>query len=482
MKTKNRIAAESVEDSETLTVDISSYGRDEMNLAEFPITVLADRAPKGARTLIFRVDHGQLTITGADAYGLPTALDADVIVALIQLTKLKNDFKKPTVNFTRYELLRLLGWNNEGRSYRRLDESLKRWVGVTLHYASCWWDNRSKTYGDATLHILESAIVLEGKGKSHDDDTQVSLPLSSFTWNKIFLESCHADNLKYLDVGIYFSLLHSASKRLYRFLDKRFYKRLSWVFDLREIAFERVGFSRNYAHNVAKIREKLQPAIDELERIGFLEPLSRDERYFKVQDNWKIRLDKRIDRPGLPAPVPATESPPLLKALVQRGVSRAKAEDLIRQHTRERIQQKLEIFDWMGERKDKRIGKNPAGWLVKAIEDDYAVPNGFESKEDREAREEAQRERDRQAAEEVQHRRADQKRQAEEAKAVDAYLARLTPDDRAILEAEAIASSPDDVRRNLEDPELALLRNSLKKMCLRTYIAEKIKQESPAPA
>ena len=50
-------------------MDISSHGRDEMNLAEFPITVLADRAPRGARTLIFRVDQGQLTITGRLADG-----------------------------------------------------------------------------------------------------------------------------------------------------------------------------------------------------------------------------------------------------------------------------------------------------------------------------------------------------------------------------------------------------------------------------
>jgi hypothetical protein len=125
-------------------------------------------------------------------------------------------------------LLRLLGWNNEGRSYKRLDESLQRWVGVTLHYDNCWWDNRSKRHGDATLHILESTFILEGKAKSEDDGNQEMLPLSSFTWNKDFLASCHADNLKYLDVGVYFSLTHSPAKRLYRFLDKRFYKRSSW--------------------------------------------------------------------------------------------------------------------------------------------------------------------------------------------------------------------------------------------------------------
>jgi hypothetical protein len=210
--------------------------------------------------------------------------------------------------------------------------------------------------------------------------------------------------------------------------------------------------------------------------------LSREERYFKAEDTWKIRFDRRKDRPALPAPDETEESPLLVKALAERGVTQAKAEDLIRLHAAERIQQKLEIFDWMTERKDKRIGKSPAGWLVKAVEDDYAIPKGFESKAARQEREEAQRKWDRQAAEEAQRRRADQKRQAEEAEAVDAYIARLTPDDRAILEAEAIASSPEDVRRTLEDPALALLRNSLQKMCLRIYIAEKINQQSPAPA
>jgi hypothetical protein len=111
-----------------------------------------------------------------------------------------------------------------------------------------------------------------------------------------------------------------------------------------------------------------------------------------------------------------------------------------------------------------------------------APPKGFESKQDRRAREEAQRERDRQAAEETQRRRAEERRRVEEAEAVDAYLAGLTPEKRAGLEAEAFAHAPEDVRRNLESPELALLRGSLQKMALRTYVAEKIRQENPTPA
>ena len=79
-----------------------------MNLSELPISLMTERAPKGCKTLIFEGQEGRLIITGSDLYGLPTAPDADVIVGLIQLTKMRNGFTDPTVSFTRYELLKFL--------------------------------------------------------------------------------------------------------------------------------------------------------------------------------------------------------------------------------------------------------------------------------------------------------------------------------------------------------------------------------------
>ena len=68
-----------------------------MNLAEFPLTTLADRAPRGCKTLVFedRIwDRGsrqervrRLTISASDKYGLPTAMDDEVILGLVQLSK-----------------------------------------------------------------------------------------------------------------------------------------------------------------------------------------------------------------------------------------------------------------------------------------------------------------------------------------------------------------------------------------------------------
>lgn len=77
-----------------------------------------------------------------------------------------------------------------------------------------------------------------------------------------------ADNLKRLDLGVYYGLRAAISKRAYRFLDKRFYVREDWTFDLRELGFAHPGLSGGYSE--AKLREKLRPAWEELIGIGFL--------------------------------------------------------------------------------------------------------------------------------------------------------------------------------------------------------------------
>ena len=67
--------------------DPRRVGRDEMNLCEFPIALLTDYPPEGIKTLVFEDRHGKLTVVGSDDLGLPTALDSDVIVGLIQLSR-----------------------------------------------------------------------------------------------------------------------------------------------------------------------------------------------------------------------------------------------------------------------------------------------------------------------------------------------------------------------------------------------------------
>jgi hypothetical protein len=462
-------------------------GRDEMNLAEFPITLLADYAPKGEKTLTFRGGNGQLTVTGSDAYGLPTALDADVIVALIYLTKLRNDFQDVKVNFSRYELIKLLNWPDKGSSYTRLDQALNRWAGVLLVYDKCWWNNKTKRYVSAKMHILESVVITE-PGQTRVG--QSNLPLSTFTWNRTFIESCQADNLRQLDLDEYFSLESAISKRLYRFLGKRFWLQGEWTFDLAEIAFDRVGLSRNYEGNAGKIKEKLQPAIEELERIGFLKPLSRHERYSRVdRGQWTIRLTRQS--PGLTAPPsPATDapaaaeaspSPPITDAgpslaaeLVARGVSAKVAAELVRRHPAETICAKIDVFDWMAGKQDKRLARSPAGYLVKSITDDYAPPKGYVGRAERQAREEARQARERQEAEDHRRRRGQAARERAVRKEVDAYIGRLTPAEREALEAKALAQAGPEARRTYEEAAPARFRSAVLLGLVREHVGREL--------
>src|SRR5210317_1087859 len=104
-----------------------------MNLAEFPLAAIGDRFLDGTKTVVFADTvwdrdtrkhlPRQLTISGSDRYGLPTAKDDDVLLGCIQLSSI-GDFHSREVKFSRYELLKLLRWPDESRYYHRLSTSL----------------------------------------------------------------------------------------------------------------------------------------------------------------------------------------------------------------------------------------------------------------------------------------------------------------------------------------------------------------------
>jgi hypothetical protein len=426
-------------------------GRDELNLAEFPITLLTDRVPQGCKTLVFEDSvydqqagetvRRKVTVTGSDAHGLPTALDDEILVALIQLTRLANDFTEPRVSFTRYELIRLLGWPDDGKSYRRVEESLHRWMGVTLFYDKAWWNREAQAWVSETFHILENVSLVDRSTRRRPRARgREERALSSFTWNQVVFRSFRTDNLKRLDLDAYFALQSAVAKRLFRFLDKRFYHRRRWEFDLKEFAFEHIGLSRSYADS-GRIKGKLDPALEELTAIGFLEPLDRARRYVRVrQGQWRIVLVQKPAAPSGAAP-PTPEPSELERTLIDRGVTPATAAGLAAQHPADAVRAKVEVFDWLAGRKDRRLGRNPAGYLVQSIRDDYAAPPGFESRADRLRREEAERRARQREAERHRLRKAEQAREAAEHAQVMTYWNALGPAEQARLEADALAGA-----------------------------------------
>ena len=68
----------------------------------------------------------------------------------------------------------------------------------------------------------------------------------------------------------------------------------------------------------------------------------------------------------------------LLEALKARGVAGKTAQELVDAHPHSRINTKIEVFDWLMRNEDKRVGKNPAGYLVASIRSDYKVPGDYQ--------------------------------------------------------------------------------------------------------
>lgn len=250
----------------------SVVSRDEMNLAEFPLTVLSTRVNTAVKTLEFkdsiRMKNGDLierewVITGADKFGLPTSTDDDVILGLMCLT-MDQGFRERKIFFSRYELLKILRWSTEGRSYTRLSKSLDRLSGVRIRATNAFFDNSNKGFQTCNFGIIDAYEICDTRGSGDK---------SYFIWSEMLFDSFQSGFIKKIDLDFYFSLKSSVSRRLYRYLDKHFYHRSIVEKPLLTLAFEKLGLSRSYQY-VSSIKQQLEPAAEELMELGFIEGFS----------------------------------------------------------------------------------------------------------------------------------------------------------------------------------------------------------------
>ena len=417
--------------------------RDEMNFAEFPIASVSDTIALGQKTLEFtdeifdpstnRTVPRTLVITAADRFGLPTALDDEVLLGLVQLS-CNQGFSGRKVHFSRYELIELLGWRDESKSYRRIEESLNRWTGVTLQYRKAWWSKEEQCWVNETFHVIDQVTVFDRerieRRRKMAKGGAAEKALSSFVWSETVFQSFKAGNLKRLDFDFFKGLGSAIAKRMFRFLDKRFHHKARWEFELRAFACEHVGLSKNYSNS--ELKRKLLRAIKELEAQGFLAPLPEAERFTQVRvGEWRVLFVKASKKVTVLAPDSADD--PLLRDLVARGLTERSARKLLAHHPREKVAEKVRLFDSLTRRGGGGGIRNRAGWLYAAIVHDYAVP---EARPAAVAAAAPPREPRALAAS------AGPEAAKPELAAFEVFWATLAEDERARYEAEAVSAAP----------------------------------------
>jgi hypothetical protein len=260
-------------------------------------------------------------------------------------------------------------------------------MGVTLYYENAWRDKKTGQWIDASFHFLEQVEFY----KPGQESALAPQGCSVFKWNELVFRNFREGNLKILDFHFYRSLEGGISKRLFRFLDKRFYMRKSLSFDLEAFACEKIGLTRPIKMNpsgrpttdIAQIKRRLLKAIQELESIGYIKILAPLERFTKDNGGtWEVHFERQLPAEAqvqTTLEIEAEELSPLEGRLVGHGVSRSQARKLVSEYDDARIEVQLEVLEFLLIRGGKSAPENRGGWLVKAIEENYSLPRGFKS-------------------------------------------------------------------------------------------------------
>jgi hypothetical protein len=463
-------------------------GKDEMNFAEFPIALLTDRVPKGQKVIKFEDDVydekrkrmvlQRRVIEGSEEYGLPTATDDLVILALIQLSKLRGDFSSREVEFTRLELIKLLGWADEGRSYDRIKLSLLRIKGVNYVYDNAWWDVRQKMWTTRAFNIIDNVEIND----SRTSYGQSGLFTSRIMWNEVVFDSFQSGFLRDIDFQLCVQLKHPTALRMYRFLGKQFYRRPDWEFDLKLFAQKHMALGGNYEGGT-QLARKLAPAIAELEQVGFLEPLSDKERFIKNGRKWTICLVQKAAPAPLALPNSTQEEEPdqprLVAELISRGVTAKTAADLVKQHPTDIIQAKIEEFDW--EMSQPKPPQKPAGYLVKSIRDGYAADPKFVSAAERQQQEAAKVAKARKEADARLQKQQEEARQQAQKQLIDGQWKALAAAELARLDAVALAEADEGIRQTYETMKSISDGSGYLLMIRREYLRKRLQAEGKLP-
>lgn len=425
-------------------VEAFERGKDELNLAEFPISVVAESAQPGQLTLRFSdsirdQSSGQMidrsvTVHGTEEWGLPAAQDDEVMIGLLQLCYL-NKWPKQ-FQFTRYQLCKLLRWSMGGASYRRLYQALHRLSTTNYNYRYAWRDKTNQEWIPSQVFSYIQGL------KIHEAERPTDSGLCEVTWSDDFFTSLEAGNLKGLDFGLYVRLKRSISKRLYRFLDKRFGAgRIEVISDLKTLTFEKIGVARSY-RDAAQLKRLLNSAIDELIELGYLEPCSKRERYRKISKGvWKVHFRRFKPAAAESSKLKGSHSNSIAQKLTELGIVPSEVAKFVRDHSEEYLERKIDEFAF------REPSRNPAGLLADSIRKDLPPPADYLTPADRaaQATEEAEKQARAAKVRAAKDRRRERREESENARLKEAEnkLASLSTSARERLEREARLKFPD---------------------------------------
>lgn len=164
---------------------------------------------------------------------------------------------------------------------------------------------------------------------------------------------------------------------------------------------------------------------------------------------------------------------PLEIELVERGVTREVARELLASHPEDEVKTQIEHFDFLSAKSPDAV-RNPGAWLPDAIRKRYSPPKGFETREQRERAKKAKDEAERKEAAEKQRARERDARDKAIREKINAYWEGLTPEEQTKLTAEALKEADPVSLQKFEGGDRYVKQFHFRTCILNPYLRRKL--------
>jgi hypothetical protein len=263
--------AEVPERKESLSAAPLPRAKYEMNLAEFPISILSKRFPKDLKYIeyqdtIIGKDNKPIarkwTVYPSSSEGFGTTQLLDTLFEIFQIWR-EQRFASRVIQFdSLYSLLKRRGLKDKPLAYERLKRDLTALMGIEIHAQRAFWDNERKAYVDAKFHLFDAVYFWRTEGSSK----QQPLPLAHIRASEELFGSVQANALATLLVSSkQFHSYTPTEQRLALYLGKMLYKDTSHRREVIKLAQQLPIHAQAYK----KVKQQLTLACDGLLKKGY---------------------------------------------------------------------------------------------------------------------------------------------------------------------------------------------------------------------
>ena len=248
----------------------------EINFLTFPFFNLARKGLKDTTLIKYTktIQRGDETIditwkvSSNSAYGFPGPFDKEVHKAIEALIAQRGFPVANPISFSVYELCKIMGIHDSGRTIESIKESLTRITMTGIHSKQAFFSRTEKRWIEEAFHLYDH-VTFKGK---YRPDTHEEAETNYLFLSKWYLDNLNTFYIKTLDYDFYKSLQSPIDKRYYEVMSVKFYGAFQ-----AKIPFLRYRYSSlcdlfplTRHDYLSRAKQQLNPAHKRLINKGFL--------------------------------------------------------------------------------------------------------------------------------------------------------------------------------------------------------------------